>query len=364
MLLGLAWYQKLKPKNEIDCECEDDPSFWQSTGFLGIVTILVMLMLAFPYYSDAFFPTQNQKVVYVQESQIKTISLDINGMICSGCEASVKHAAGSLDGVLEADASYDSGTAIIKFDQGKVQQRDIEAAINKTGFTVAGTQKGETSSASSTNAKHFCPLHGEGNCSGSCEARSSCTIEHLDQTLAHAADEGVTVDVLKLNNTNDGLKKAFNEDIGHPRFVAVLSSVCRWCLDGAKQIRQSLLEQGGTDDFRVHIIWMDMLEDDNYASAQKAAKLLNDPRVSHYYTSGKSLGQEIARKIAGREGVAWDIYMFYDEKTQWKDDFPTPSDYIHQLNPAYYSWVEKEKYYSGEELKQQLAKLAAKFRIQ
>ena len=43
LVLGFAWYQKLKPRTaeEIECDCEEDekPSFWQSRNFLGIVTV-------------------------------------------------------------------------------------------------------------------------------------------------------------------------------------------------------------------------------------------------------------------------------------------------------------------------------------
>jgi len=365
LLLGLAWYQKLKSKDEIDCECEDKPSFWRSTGFLSIITGLVILMLAFPYYADAFFPAQDKDVTYVQESRVKTITLDINGMTCKSCEASVEYAAKSLDGVLKADASFDTKTARITFDEGTVQQKDIEAAINTTGFTVAGSKEQEPPPA---NMKPFydstdiCPLHGEGNCSGTCQARSTCTVEHLDQTVARAVDNDVAVEVTKLDNSINSLKNAFNNDMSHPRFVAVLSSVCRWCIDGAKKIKESLLEQDGTDDFRLYIIWMDMLEDDNFASAQKAAKLLNDPRVTHYYTSGKQVGREIAAQISGNEGVAWDIYLFYDKNARWENNFPGPADYVHQLNPDYYNWVEEDKYYSGEPLKQQLTDLTSKYK--
>jgi copper chaperone CopZ len=137
LLLGFAWYQKLKPQWDPECACEENPSFWQTKSFLGIVTVLAGLLLAFPYYSDAFFPKQEQKVVYVQESQVQTITFDIEGMTCTGCEASVENAASGVNGVLEADASYDTGKATIKYDQSKTDREAIVAAINKTGFTVS-----------------------------------------------------------------------------------------------------------------------------------------------------------------------------------------------------------------------------------
>lgn len=138
LLLGFTWYQKLKPKWDTECACEEEPSLWQSKGFLGIVTILTFLLLAFPYYSDAFFPNQvKSNIVYVQESQVQTITWDIEGMTCTGCEATVENAAASVDGVLEAETSYDTGKTTIKYDKSKTSQEAIIAAIDNTGFTVS-----------------------------------------------------------------------------------------------------------------------------------------------------------------------------------------------------------------------------------
>lgn len=136
LLLGFAWYQKLRPKWDPDCACDEDLSFWQTKGFLGIVTILAAFLLAFPYYSDAFWPKQQKQVVYVQESQVVSITLNIEGMTCTGCEATVENAAGSVEGVLKANASYDIRQAMIKYDKSKTSREKIIAAINKTGFTV------------------------------------------------------------------------------------------------------------------------------------------------------------------------------------------------------------------------------------
>ena len=39
LVLGFAWYQTLKPKKEVECDCEEEkPKFMQTKLFLGIVT--------------------------------------------------------------------------------------------------------------------------------------------------------------------------------------------------------------------------------------------------------------------------------------------------------------------------------------
>jgi hypothetical protein len=56
LVLGFVWYQILKPRKDIDCECEPDenPKFIQTKMFLGIVTAFAIIMLAFPHYSGIF----------------------------------------------------------------------------------------------------------------------------------------------------------------------------------------------------------------------------------------------------------------------------------------------------------------------
>lgn len=138
LILGFAWFQKLKPKSkeEIDCVCDDEPNIFQSKSFLGVVTLLAMILMAFPYYSEAFFSEKSTEIVYVQEANVQTVTYDIVGMTCAGCEASVRNAAQEVEGVLEAKASYDTQTATISFDKSKVQPERIKQAINSTGFTV------------------------------------------------------------------------------------------------------------------------------------------------------------------------------------------------------------------------------------
>jgi copper chaperone CopZ len=137
LFLGFAWYRQLKPKKEPNCECEDDSSFFKSKSFLGIVTVVVGLLVTFPYYSHIFIQENSPKVVYVSDAQVERITFNVEGMTCTGCEASVKHAVQNVDGVLEADVSYDTRSATIAFDKTKTNKEALVQAINSTGFRVA-----------------------------------------------------------------------------------------------------------------------------------------------------------------------------------------------------------------------------------
>jgi len=144
LVLGFAWYQKLKPRTaeEIACACEEDekPSFWQSRKFLFIVTVFAVLMLAFPYYSPIFYPDNKKEVVIVNAADSQTIQLDIEGMTCDACDSHVAHAAQEVDGVIEAKADHTTGKAEVKFDNTKTSKEAVIRAIDKTSYKVVSEQ--------------------------------------------------------------------------------------------------------------------------------------------------------------------------------------------------------------------------------
>jgi mercuric ion transport protein len=138
LVLGFAWNQKLKPQKKIDCECEtvEKQKFIQSKKFLGIATVFAIVMLAFPYYSEIFYPKTEKKIILVDKSAIKTTEFIISGMTCSSCEEPVNHEVNKLNGVVNSKASYENGNAIIEFDKTKTNETAIVKAISAAGYKV------------------------------------------------------------------------------------------------------------------------------------------------------------------------------------------------------------------------------------
>ena len=137
-VLLFAWYQQLKPKKEVDCECDPEgkPKFIQSKTFLGVVTIIAALMLAFPYYSSVFYASPDKQIIVFDRADIKIIELKISGMTCTGCEDHVNHEVNKLNGIVSSKASYEKGNAIVEFDQTKTNEAEIVQAINATGYKI------------------------------------------------------------------------------------------------------------------------------------------------------------------------------------------------------------------------------------
>ena len=145
LVLGFAWYQKLKHKKKIDCECDTDDlpagkagklKFIQSQTFLGIVTAFAIIMLAFPYYSGIFYPNTEKQIMVVEKSDIITTEFKISGMTCTSCEEHVNHEVNKLNGIVSSKTSYENGNTIIEFDRSKTTETEIKKAINSTGYKV------------------------------------------------------------------------------------------------------------------------------------------------------------------------------------------------------------------------------------
>ena len=70
-VLGITWYQKLSTPKEIDGDCRPvKPRFIHSKPFLGIVTVVALLMLTFPYYSQKLYPDPLSEVISYDPSMI------------------------------------------------------------------------------------------------------------------------------------------------------------------------------------------------------------------------------------------------------------------------------------------------------
>lgn len=138
LVIGYAWFQKLKPKklNECNCEKEEKPKFIQSKLFLGIITAFAVVMLAFPYYSSIFYPKTEKLINVVDKSTIQKAEFTIKGMTCASCEEHVNHEVNKLEGILNSNVSFENGSAIVEFDNSKTNFSEIEKAINTTGYTV------------------------------------------------------------------------------------------------------------------------------------------------------------------------------------------------------------------------------------
>lgn len=135
--IGYAWYSHFKPKEADDCGCDiEKPKWYQTKGFLIGMTLFATLSIAFPYYSGIFYPDNNKEIVIVNANDIQKIEVEIEGMTCDACQSHVNHSVNELSGIVSVNSSYENANAIVEFDKTKTTIKDIEQAINETGYTV------------------------------------------------------------------------------------------------------------------------------------------------------------------------------------------------------------------------------------
>lgn len=332
LVLGFAWFQSFKTKKEDDCNCETPKkkSFLQSRTFLSIVTIVSFLLITFPSYSKFFFNNSANQIVQ-QQTKNKKIELKVSGMTCTSCELHIESEVKKLQGVSFVKASYEKGSTSVEFDEQKIKADKIIEAINGTGYKVEQGQK-ELSLQDQT---------------GNCCANGTCK-NHMGNLPTEVNKN------LKVVSNISEIQKTFNRQTGKTKFVAILSSTCGWCLQGAESVQKAIIEKMKDKDLSVIIIWTNMLKTDDQNSAYKAASLFKDPSIVQFFESENKFGDIVAQRLNPQGKKAWDIYMFFDKDTKWSKDFPRPFDYVHQLSSEVHPWVDKTKYFCGSNLTKRL----------
>lgn len=65
---------------------------------------------------------------------LKTISMEVKGMTCEGCENTIESALTEIDGVVSAEASHTKAVTVVSYDSTKVSTQTIAQTINELGY--------------------------------------------------------------------------------------------------------------------------------------------------------------------------------------------------------------------------------------
>jgi len=67
---------------------------------------------------------------------METITLQVGGMTCGGCVASISRALQAKPGVVSVNASLDSGAVEVQVQDSAIDRAGVEAAVEAAGFDV------------------------------------------------------------------------------------------------------------------------------------------------------------------------------------------------------------------------------------
>ncbi len=91
--------------------------------------------------NDGACPLRAAKAKLIQVSTAESakteeVVLSIKGMTCAGCEAKVKAALSSFEGVGDVNVSHKEGKAHLNVEEGKVDKAVLIQAVKQVGFTA------------------------------------------------------------------------------------------------------------------------------------------------------------------------------------------------------------------------------------
>jgi mercuric ion transport protein len=146
-MLGVAFYLAYRPRTaacEPDSLCER-PRFTRSSRVtLWVITVLVMVLAAFPYYSGALVRAFGGEPKAPLTSNISTAyaALRIQGMDCTACAALIEKNLARIRGVRSAKVSFERKVASINYDTRVVAPETFVKAVEKAGYksTVVKSQ--------------------------------------------------------------------------------------------------------------------------------------------------------------------------------------------------------------------------------
>lgn len=68
------------------------------------------------------------------QTDIKTVKLDIEGMTCGSCAASINTALKKIEGVGTVDIKFEQKGGTVEYNPAKVNEKTIVETVNKSGF--------------------------------------------------------------------------------------------------------------------------------------------------------------------------------------------------------------------------------------
>lgn len=109
---------------------------WGRTS-LWLVTGLVLVVAAFPYYSGrvAHALARNRKVAAPNPAQSTArVVLTVEGMDCGGCAALLEKNLSRIAGVQHAEVNFEKKQAVVEYDPKKVAPSRFVQVISSAGF--------------------------------------------------------------------------------------------------------------------------------------------------------------------------------------------------------------------------------------
>lgn len=76
------------------------------------------------------------RALFLKDHDMATVTLQVDGMTCQGCVASVTRVLMDIPGVANADVVLQKKAATVNFDSTKTNRNELKQAIEDAGYNV------------------------------------------------------------------------------------------------------------------------------------------------------------------------------------------------------------------------------------
>ena len=141
LFLGYAFYRIYKKQKPEECEpggyCANPKSDRINKISLWTVTVFILVLFAFPYIAGYSVSSSGDTASSAFDiGEVQKAILDVPGMTCASCPATVKAALTDVPGVLKADVSFEKKKAVVLFDASKTSLQDLVKATTNAGYSA------------------------------------------------------------------------------------------------------------------------------------------------------------------------------------------------------------------------------------
>jgi hypothetical protein len=161
-----------------------------------------------------------------------------------------------------------------------------------------------------------------------------------------ASSDSASVPYTALDDQASQLRADFNRKVGSVRLLFVVDPICPGCLRGLADMNRDLLRSTTDPRLHVFVVHEPVLGVARYApwlriaggkDVPKAAQLLENPNVQHYWNASGAFGRLLSHAVGLKNGdrwvYAWDVWLIYGPEAKWVGaEPPRPQLLMHQLS--------------------------------
>lgn len=132
--LGFAGYREYRTTMAPDCECEIGMQDHLRRSLLVVGAIAVAALISSPWLIQGAASAGEATVESVETVAMQEVVLEVEGMTCATCNITVRKALTNLDGVRDAEVTFEPPQAVVRFDAAKVTTEELTRATTNVGY--------------------------------------------------------------------------------------------------------------------------------------------------------------------------------------------------------------------------------------